>query len=89
MRKDQREGDSLKRKIKKITENSIIPQAYSAVKLFHEKHGISAKDPMSKNWLVSQGVLSIRESYCSQGLQLSCPICLMEEHAGIAPKQAE
>jgi Protein of unknown function (DUF2851) len=83
MRKEYRGNESLKIKLKDTIENSKISQAYGVVRTFHEKHGIPAKDAMFKNWLISQGVLNIRDNYCSQGLQLSCPICLMDVHPGI------
>ena len=79
MRKDKRDKEPVYSTIKREIENCTIPQAYGAVMRFHEHHGISPRDKRQRNWLISQGVLNIRDHYCSQGLQLNCPICLMDE----------
>ena len=86
MRKDKGDKEPIYSTIRKEIENCIIPQAYGVVKRFHDQHGISEKDKRQRNWLISQGVLNIRDHYCLQGMQLSCPICLMDE---VKPRSQE
>ncbi|MEA2077103.1 MAG: DUF2851 family protein [Candidatus Marinimicrobia bacterium] len=78
MRKEKGNNPTLQKTIIRIIEESNLPNAYGAVMRFHDKHGIAEKDKLQKNWLISQGVLNIRDHYCSQGSQLSCPVCLLE-----------
>lgn len=66
--------------IRGYIEKSKTPQIYGVVKRFHAEHGVDPRERRQKNWLISQGVLYIRDHYCSQGMQLSCPICLLEEN---------
>ena len=79
MRREKGDKEPIYSTIRKEIENCTIPQAYGTVKRFHNQHGISQKDKRQRNWLLSQGVLNIRDLYCSQGLQLSCPVCLMDD----------
>ncbi len=79
MRIDKGDKEPVFSTIRREIENCTMPHAYGAVRRFHEQHGISEKDKRQRNWLVSQGVLNIRDLYCSQGMQLNCPICLMDE----------
>jgi hypothetical protein len=86
MRKEKGDKEPIYSMIRKMIENCTITQAYGTVKRFHDQHGIDTKDRRQRNWLISQGVLSIRDNYCSQGMQLNCPICLMEEAKNVFPK---
>ena len=78
MRKDKKDKEPTYSLIRKEIENCTIKQVYGTVKRFHDQHGICEKDKRQNNWLISQGALNIRDHYCSQGMQLSCPICLMD-----------
>lgn len=78
MRKDLGEEGILRRNIINCIEKTNLPSSYGTVKRFHDRHGIEENDKQRRNWLVSQGVLNIQDHYCSQGMQLSCPICLLE-----------
>lgn len=86
MRKEKKDKEPVYSLIKKKIEDCTITQAYGMVKRFHDQHGIDAKDGRQKSWLISQGVLNIHDNYCSQGMQLNCPICLMEEAEDIFHK---
>ncbi len=79
IRMENKDKDSMKLLIKNFVESAKMPHVYGVVRRFHDKHGISQNDIEQRSWIVSQGVLSIHEHYCSQGGQLKCPICLMNE----------
>lgn len=82
MRLQKKGGDRLKEKIYDNISRSCLPQSYGLVKKFHSRHGIDRKDRRSKNWLSAQGVLYIRDHYCSQDMQSCCPICGMGNKNG-------
>lgn len=79
IRMEEKENESMRSMIKDYIKKAKIPQAYGVVKRFHDKHGILPNAPEQRSWLISQGVISIHDRYCSQGMQLSCPICLLDE----------
>ena len=79
MRREKKQSGSLGGFIRQCYLDVRIPAPYGCVRRFHEKHGINENDSRQKNWLAGQGVLFIKDHYCSQGMQLVCPICLMEE----------
>lgn len=78
MRMEEKENEVMQSLIKDYIEKAKIPQAYGVVKRFHDKHGIPPNASEQKSWLLSQGILSIHDRYCSQGTQLSCPVCLLD-----------
>ncbi len=79
IRMDRREDQTLKNKIMHYFETVQVSTPYATVKRFHDEHGIKPKDKLRNSWLISQGVLNIRDTYCSQNDQLRCPICLLEK----------
>lgn len=79
MRIERHEKEPIYSMLRNYIEKSKIPEAYGVVKRFHADHGIALKDTRQRNWLISQGVLHVRDHYCSQGMQLNCPICLLDE----------
>jgi len=78
MRKEHGNEEELGEKIMTLIETSTLTSSYGTVRRFHDRHGIKENDNRRRNWLISQGVLNIRDHYCSQGMQLSCPICLLD-----------
>lgn len=81
IRMDRREDKELKNKIKHYFETVYVDRPYGTVECFHDEHGIDPKDERRKSWLISQGILTIRNMYCSQNDQLRCPICLLENES--------
>ncbi|MCF7831949.1 MAG: DUF2851 family protein [Candidatus Marinimicrobia bacterium] len=86
MRKENGDKEPLYSLIRDKIENSQTPIVYGVVKRFHDQHDIEEKDKRQRNWLISQGVLNIHDQYCSQGMQINCPICLMDEAKKVASK---
>ncbi|MFA6617468.1 MAG: DUF2851 family protein [Candidatus Neomarinimicrobiota bacterium] len=78
MRMEEKENEPMRSLIKEYIEKARIPHVYGVVERFHDKHGIAPNVPQQRSWLLSQGVLAIHDRYCSQGTQLSCPICLLD-----------
>jgi len=78
IRMDRGEDIKLKETIYKHIQTATVDHVYGSVRRFHDEHGVDIKDKRHKNWLISQGVLSIRDKYCSQNDQLACPICLLD-----------
>lgn len=85
-RMENQDKGELKKMIRHHFESTKLSRQYGCVKRFHDHHGIEEHDVRRRNWLISQGVLNIQDHYCSQGMQLSCPICLMEEASVREPK---
>ena len=79
IRVEEKDREPMKSLIHNYVESAKVPQAYGIVKRFHDKHGIPLTASEQRSWIISQGVLSIHEHYCSQSGQMKCPICLMEK----------
>ena len=77
MRLAKRGESEIGEKIRQEIMRTVLPRAYGVAERFHDIHGIEKKDKRRKNWLISQGVLYIKDHFCSQDLQACCPVCMM------------
>ena len=79
IRLKRKDKSGIKIAIREYISNAYIPHPYGIVQKFHQQHGISKHDARQKNWLASQGVLYIKDNFCTQELQSCCPICAMAD----------
>jgi hypothetical protein len=78
VRMENNDNKEIKKYIMDTFESARMPVVYGVVKKFHDDHGISPYNHKLRYWLISQGVLHIRNLYCSQGARLKCPVCLLD-----------
>lgn len=65
--------------IRNYMKNACLPQIYGLAGDFYRRLGIPEKDKRCRNWMCAQGILYIRDHYCSQELMHCCPICTLAQ----------
>lgn len=65
--------------IRNYMKNAGLPQIYGVADNFYRRIGIPEKDKRRRNWMCAQGILYIRDHYCSQELMHCCPICTLAQ----------